>query len=272
MPVTPTPSASAEALAAPEPVIDASCEQLLNPDAVAAAFPSGVTAIDPAESLMAVDASIPATYALRSLGGIACEVNNGESYNSSMGGNAPYIGARVLVLPDAVSQWERFADYYGTDGEVGHYCATESVPLYCTTNELVDTTWVNVTVIGAATSESANALGTSAVAAIADAPAGAAPWAIPAGTTPLPANCETVVSADAVQTATGIATPLRSGTGGGGWSIEAAAYENWGSLWCVWNYSDSDLSVGVLATLPGGAWAWHEASELVSTPSTAGPS
>jgi len=70
-----------------------------------------------------------------------------------------------------------------------------------------------------------------------------------------------------VQSALGIDATVQASSGGGGWSLEAGARENWGGPHCYWAFLDSDAGVGSLATLPGGAWAWDEARTFLTLPS-----
>jgi len=140
------------------------------------------------------------------------------------------------------------------------------VPLYCTTDELVGTTWVEVIALGAATTDSADALGDAAVAAVSDAPVVAEPWTPPSETSALVTECVGIISNEAIQEATGQTVPLRSVAPAGGWSIDAGAEENWGGPRCAWQYENLDVGIGFLSTLPAGAWAWAEASEFLDSP------
>ncbi len=262
----PTPTATAEALRAPEPLLDLECGDILPSSAVSAAYPAGVTAIDPAESIMGADPIISPTYALQSLGGMACEYSNGESFSSSRGTNPAYVGVRALVLPNAVAQWEKFIGYYGADGE-GLRCSSAAGAMFCTFSSLVDGAWVSITAIGALSAETVDGLGAAAVAAISAADPGADPWTAPAGTAELPPDCAGIVPDSDVQALLGAPVATVSSLGGGGWSIESAALEDWGGPRCNWLYVDADLGVGSLNTLPGGAWAWALAAEFLTVPS-----
>jgi len=262
---SPTPTATAEALSAPQPVLDALCSDILPSSAVGAAYPGGVTEVDLAESIMGADPTISPTYAVQSLGGIACEYSNGEPFSAKRGSNPAYVGVRVVVLPNADSQWNKLIDYYGPDVE-GLNCS-ESEPLFCTFSGFVSGAWIDVTAIGAVSAATVDTLAADAVAAIGAAGKGAGPWAPPVGTTALPADCAGVVSDADVQALLGAPLPVVATLAAGGWSIEAAALENWGGPRCMWRYTDSDFGVGSLQTLPGGAWAWAEAAEFLTVPS-----
>lgn len=261
----PTPTPTADSLSAPAPLIDVPCAELVSAATLTSAFTTPVTAIDPAESLMGAYPTIAPTYAVRSLGGLTCEWNNGQPQSFTGGSSATYVGVRVIVLPNATSQWDRFIDYYGAEAE-GDYCASGGPTFYCSTDALVGSTWVEVIMFGAVSDVEASALGAEVVAGITAAGPGAELWAPPAGTAALPADCPGVVSDAAVQAALGLDVPIQAASGGGGWSIEAGARENWGGPGCFWAFLDADAGVGSLATLPGGAWAWDEAREFITLP------
>jgi hypothetical protein len=263
----PTPSPTLAPISAPAPVLDVDCAALVGDATLVGAFAVAVSSIDPAESMMAAYPAISPTYQVRSLGGITCEWSNGEPQSNTTGSNPAYVGARVMVLPNATSQWDRYLAYYGASA-AGDYCTDGGGSLYCTTDALVGSTWVEVTSVGASSDAAASALGAEVVAAITAAGPGADPWSPPADTAALPADCTGVIPDAAVQSALGIDVAVQASTGGGGWSLEAGARENWGGPHCYWAFLDADAGVGSLATLPGGAWAWAEAREFLAHPST----
>ncbi|MEQ1737249.1 MAG: hypothetical protein ABL886_12695, partial [Rhodoglobus sp.] len=253
-------------LAGPESVFGIGCDSLLSPASVAGALATPVSAIDAGVADMNSSLRISRTFAVESLGGLACEWNNGQPNDLYPGGTNPaYIGVQVLVLPNAGSQWARFEAYYSGSGAVGMSCATHLTPTYCELNQLVGTSWVQATISGASEATAA-ALGAEAVAAVSAAGPGAAPWAPPAGTLALPATCEGLVATATVQSALGVSTTLVASTDGGGWSLWAGARENWGGPRCNWLYEFSDSGVGFLASLPGGAWAWNEVRSAITFP------
>ena len=263
---TPTPSPTVAAISAPAPVFDVECGDLASEATLADALGASAISIDPAEATMGAYPAISPTYAVRSLGGITCEWSNGEPQSDTTGLNPAYVGTRALVLPNATSQWERYLAYYGPDAE-GDYCGAYEGPLHCTTDVLTGSTWVQLTTVGATSEAAASALGAEVVAAISGAGPGAAPWTPPAGTSALPADCPGVIPDAAVQSALGIDATVQASSGGGGWSLEAGARENWGGPHCYWAFLDSDAGVGSLATLPGGAWAGDEARTFLTLPS-----
>ena len=146
---TPTPAATAD-VSAPAPVIGASCTDLVSTSTLSTAFGS-VSPMNPAQAMMDAYPAIADVYSVRSLGGLACEWNNGQPQSDATGTNPAYVGLRVQALPNGESQFARYTDYYGTDG-AGHYCATSSAPLYCSINELVGSAWVEIVSYGASSS------------------------------------------------------------------------------------------------------------------------
>jgi hypothetical protein len=246
-------------------VLDLACAELASSGTIAGAVSAAVSSVDPAKTTMDAYPVLADTYPIRSLGGLACEWNNGQPQSGTTGLNPAYVGVRVLVLPNANSQWDRYVAYYGPT-IVGDYCAASSVPLFCTTDALVGSNWVDVRIVGASSSAGASALGAEVVSAVTSAGPGAAVWTPPAGTTTLPADCPGVVADATVQSALGLAVPVQASSGGGGWSIESGARENWGGPHCYWGFLDADDGVGSLATLPGGAWAWAEARTFITLP------
>ncbi len=204
----------------------------------------------------------------RALGGLACEWNNGESYSEKRGLNPAYVGFRIVILPDAASQWARYIDYYGADG-AGLYCFTApSGVIGCNANDLVTDRWVEITSYGTISEDAAAALHTIVLGAVAAAGPGAPPWTPPAGTLPLPTECAGLVPFGIVASAVGSTLPIESSVGGGGWSLRAGANVNAGVVSCSWTYGASDLSPGGIQSLGAGAWAWNEARPALTTPST----
>jgi len=266
---TPTPTPSEEAASAPEPVIDVSCAEMLPPSTVAAAFGDPLSIADAAHSTMAAGAAIVPAYVARSLGGLACEWNNGQTYSGSRGANPDYSGVRVVVLPDAGAQWDRYVEYYGTDG-LGLFCgaAVAPYPLGCESNDLVGSHWVETTIFDATSEAAAATLHSAILAAVGAAGPGAAAWTAPADTLALPSNCESLAPLSAVQSALGVASPVVAVGAAGGWSLPAGADVIAAVVSCSWLYSDADAGVGAFRALPAGSWAWAEALPVLALPST----
>jgi hypothetical protein len=260
----PTPTVT-KALA-PEPLLNLTCPAVISTATLSSSLPAPVTPVDPAQTAVRAYPVIPEIYALRSLGGLACEWSNGLPLSDRTGQNPGYIGVQVLVLPNASSQWEKFVAMYGSSGAVGAYCANTMRPLYCSTNRLTGTNWVEVTVYGANSEAAGTALGAEAVAAVAASTSGGAAWTPPLGTRALPSTCPGVIPDATVKSALGISVPVQASSGAGGWSLKAGAIMNWGGPHCYWALSDSDSGVGSLATVPGGAWAWAEARSFLTSP------
>lgn len=258
-----TPTPAEDVVTAPEPALDVDCSDLASTASVTSALGAGVASVDPAASTMGAYPVISPSYFVRSLGGLACEWSNGQPQSNRAGSNPAYVGARVLVLPNATSQWTRYVDYYGPEVE-DTFCSGG----YCSVDAYVGSTWVHVQMSGTTSDASAASLGAEIVSAIAAAGPGAAPWVVPADTAPLPADCLSLISDADVQASLGIGVPLVATTAAGGWSIEAGAEDNWQGPACHWSFLDADAGVGGLTTLVAGAWAWDEAREFLTVPST----
>jgi hypothetical protein len=197
-----------------------------------------------------------AQYSLRSLGGLACEWSNGLT--RSPDGTITLVGVEVMILPEGTSQYERWIAGY-LDGSPS--CRGE--PVYCDSNELIGTTWVSITAT-ATTGEGFADYAAEVRDRVTNAGSGAAPW-VPE-TTLGPGGCGGIIADAAMSTALGIDL-LGGPPHAGGWSIQAAADANFGTLQCIWYARDSDHPVSFLAALPGGAWAWKEAAPDLTNPS-----
>lgn len=271
---TPSPTSTPGPAVAlvPEPVLDATCADLLPAASIAATFPDALSEADAGHSSLAAPAAIVPAYVVRSLGGVACEWNNGQTYSSSRGTNLDYSGVRVMVLPDAATQWDRYVAYYGSDG-LGLFCGEvfPPYPLGCHGNDLVGDYWVETTIFDAASPEAASALHASILAVVGAAGPGADAWTPPADTLALPADCEVILPMSSVQSALGVADSLVATTAAGGWSLRAGADVNAAIVDCHWSYSDADAGVGGIRVLPAGLWAWNEALPALTIPAAPAP-
>jgi len=263
---TPTASASAAAALSPQPIIDLTCAELLADSAVAAQFAVPVVPADAAISMMTASRyGMASAYFVRSLGGLACEWNNGESYSSYRGYNPAYVGYRVVVLPDAASQWAKYLRYYGPE-HGGHYCGSLlSGVLSCSSNDLAGDLWVEIETYGVTSDAAATALRTSVIDGVSAAAPVAQVWEPPAGTLPLPTDCEGLVPFSTVASALGTSASLFADSASGGWSLMAGATENAGVGGCLWGSADWEAPGGI-RSLAGGAWAWNEARPALTTP------
>ena len=265
---TPTATATAEPVATgPEPIIDMTCDELLPDATIAAGFAAPLAPANAAVSMMNERSYRMAhAFLARSLGGLACDWNNGEINVSSRGTNPAYVGHRVVILPDAASQWARFIDYYGPEAG-GHSCAVpvSPFPLSCSSDDLVGDIWVEMETQGAVSEAAAAALRTRVLEGIAAAGPGAPRWTPPAGTLPLPTDCEGLVPFSTVASALGTSASLFADSASGGWSLMAGATENAGVGGCLWGFPDWE-GLGGIRSLAGGAWAWNEARPALTTP------
>lgn len=262
----PAPTPTIEPVSIPLPVLDIECADLASAASIAATFPVAVAVMDASNAIMDAYPVIPKTYHLRSLGGLACEWNNGEPQSSNTGTNPDYVGMRVLVLPNAGEQWVRYENYYGA-GADSIYCSDGALAsITCSTNRLVGTNWVDVTVTGPSSADLGRSLSAEILASVGAAGPGADPWVVPADTAPLPSECTEIISDADVQTALALGVAVQTNYAAGGWSLSAAASQDWGGPYCYWAYLGADAGVGALNTLRGGAWAWDEARAFITVP------
>lgn len=271
---TPTPSASVEPDAGPHPVIGVTCDQLVPAAVISASIP-GIVSADPVASQLGAYLRIAPlgayppiaeAHIVRSLGGIACEWNNGESYSSKVGSNPAYVGVRIQILPNATSQWEKYERIYDASYG-GFYCTLPN----CRTNALVGTNWIEALIIGVSTQPAAQAISDSALAALAAAGPGAPAWSAPSGTIAIGPACTDTLSETVVGLLFGVGVPLVAGNDGGGWSLGAGAGENALMPTCYYSYENEMAGVGSLRGLPAGGWAWQETRPLLTSPSVPEP-
>ena len=266
----PTPTPTIEPVSVPMPVLDIECADLASTASIAGTFTTAVSVTDPSNTMMDAYPVIPKSYHVRSLGGLACEWNNGEPQSTATGTNPDYVGVRVLVLPNATDQWARYVDYYGDDAG-GIYCSPASDPVSCSTDQISGTNWVDITIAGASSEATATALFDEILSAVDAAGPGADAWVVPAETAPLPTECPGIISDADAQAAFALDVPVQAAYAAGGWSLGAAASEDWGGPYCYWAFLGADAGVGALNTLRGGAWAWQEARAFITVPSVPQP-
>jgi hypothetical protein len=175
-----------------------------------------------------------------------------------------YRFVRVDILPNAASAFDFYATQY--HGTVGVSCSSQLGSPTCLDQELVGTTWVGVLSFGTVDADAGTALAREVVSAVSSAGPGAAPWSIPPTTRQLPAMCDGLITADAVQSIAGVGSHVVIGSNGRDeeYSIDDASLAAWGSQQCYWRVSDQDLYLGAVLTLPGGAWGWEEALPTIS--------
>lgn len=265
MPVpTSTPTPSPTMTSTPEPSAEAWCSGILDSSAVLAAFGAGLQERDPAISEMAAIGGIPGAFAIRQLGGTACEISNGEPYSEKSGFNSAYVGVRVEVLPAATAQWDRYVDYYGSGVTT---CGDGGYPGYCKIDALASDAWISMEIINAASTASATALAQSAIDLV-EAGAGVGTRStIGDDVRQLPDECSGLISDASVKDTLELSTPVRSVRPAGGWSIGSAAKEEWGGPECSWLYEDGDVGVGSVTTLAGGLSVWPDVLGQLTQPS-----
>lgn len=247
---------------APQPVLDLTCDDLAT-GSLSLLLPADGdrTPRDGGARVTNDVRSLGGQYSVRSAGGLACEWSNGQTVGPD--GTPALVGVEIMILPNGTSQFERWIEYY-QDGAAS--CRDTS--LYCDSNELVGATWVTITASGTSGDAFASYV-TEVRDLVASAGPGAELWTPPTALSG--STCDGIVTAPAVASALGLDVGLRTEGPHGGWSIQAAADENFGTIRCGWFFLDSDLAVGFLTALPGGAWAWDQAAGALTNPSTPAP-
>ncbi|MCU1407524.1 MAG: hypothetical protein JWQ43_3827 [Glaciihabitans sp.] len=273
---TPT---TAPADSAPTPRLNIGCTDLGTPATFASLLTTPVTVGNPTTTALATQPTIPAAYPVRSLGGLVCEWSNGRPISGTAGEDTGYVGAQVSILPDATATWQQFVSTYLVVDNVQVYC-TNAAPVFCSLNTLINGYWVEATLTGLTVADPTNDAAVQAAAksyfdtvitTVTGATAPSLAWQPPAGTLPLPATCDELVTPAQVQTALGVPEPVFTTTGGGGWSQSSAAFHTAGILPCTWVLGNADIGVGSLSWLSGGSWAALDATATPSVPQGAQP-
>lgn len=255
-----TPSALVTGRAAdtaePQPGLDIDCAGLVNPAALAAAFPAGVRSVDPLVTQGGFGPDIEDAIMLQAAGGIDCEWNNGLPFSQGAEDVSRYAGLRLSVLPRATSQWALYDAERGAAGE-GFQCNTTAPPLICSSEQLIGTTWVSMTLEGVGGQPEARSLATSIGSAVTAARPGAARWTPPSGTKTF-GGCAQLLTPAQVASDLGVtAVPMQlNAEPAGGWSIAAAARAQVDAIGCLFQYPGNDSVVGQVNWLRGGAWAY----------------
>lgn len=270
------PSPAATPSSSPSPAIspvsmppasrfDGTCSDLATPASLAAVLRGPVAVHDPAVSDLASDPILPDLYTIRQVGGMVCEWTNGVIQGGRSGLLYDYIGARVDILPDAASQWTRYADYYEPATNRDEHCQPIDT-FACTLDAYVNGFWVHSYIQGLTGIVSSEAELMAVADRFFDAVLTRVTASSTSGTLPaldpailrLPADCDSLVTPAQVQAAIATATPLVSGRPFGGWSLGAGARENAGDGNCHWGPADADVAIGTLDWIPGGGWAVDE--------------
>jgi len=265
-PSTPTALVTGRAAdtAEPQPALDIDCAGLVDPAALAAAFPAGVRSVDPLVTQGGFGPDIENSIVLQAAGGIGCEWNNGLPFSQGPEEPSRYAGLRLSVLPYATSQWALYDAERGSAGE-GFQCNTTTTPLICWSDQLVGTTWVSMTLEGVSGTSVARSLATSIDSAVTAARPGAARWTPPSGTKTF-GDCTQLLTPAQVATDLGVtAVPMQlNAQPAGGWSIDAAAEAQVDAIGCLFQYPDNDSIVGQVNWLRGGAWAYDRGIAAVA--------
>jgi len=182
------------------------------------------------------------------------------------GSDPDYIGFAVSVAPVTEQQWSLFRDYYEVKKNRQSYCFTDT-GFFCAADIFAgDAWWIEVqatgmdTVSAKALTKTFNGVVDGLVASVTGATESGTPWSAPEGTIAL-GGCDSILSPKAASTAIGGA-PVEILNPEGGVSLDSTARTELEALWCLYPITDTDDAVGTLTWLPGGEWAWNEASQF----------
>lgn len=268
-----TPSATPVPSDAPSPVTELGldCAGLLDA-ATAASVDASWLPRDPYERA----AALPADYAIAQEGGLACEWNDGSPTDGKNdpapgtddGSGTALSGLRVEVLPHATDDWPRFTEIYGEDTAANCFLPQGSPQASCTSDQLVDETWVSLSLRnftppeGAALEEVLDVVRDEVLAAVTSATIVDEPWELggplPTWTCVADASLERAVlpgAEDAV-----VVLP------GGGWSLYASAWQRAAASLCTTDPDGGGEVVATESALTGGAWALRQRLEFGHVP------
>ena len=276
----PTPSGSASTptdlvtgaaadTSVPQPILDLDCARLFALPAFAAAY-GAADVLHPVDVLGSEGFNtnlIPDADVIQTLGGLSCDWSAGPPTSVDGDLSAP-VEVTLAVLPNAATQWARYDTSYGAASE-GVHCYAPGA-LNCWSDQLVGTNWVEIYMYGVGGEPEADTLAAAINAAVSSAGPGAAAWTVPHGTKTF-GDCSQLLTPAQVATDLGVTvTTIAFTTGEGGWSIQEAARANADAVGCLFQYADSDNTVGQVTWLRGGAWA-HDAAIAASNPGWGAP-
>ena len=256
-PVSATPTPTATAAAQPLSRLDLTCEDLADTEMIELVFGKKLDSVDPLEHAFSESAAMFYGYPELQQGGILCLWQNGVDESSD-----DYVSVNVDVLPDAKEQY----DNYATESYLVEPTCSNG---YCSSNTLVDDTWVQVFLTGVPDQELEGAPLPAEVVALINNIAGVIQGAgapIPAAElTPAPdaRDCATIIDADVVASATGILEPLTTfNTADGpqvGMSFDADGNALISS--CAVAFNDGNIALQPLGALflPDAEWAMRAA-------------
>lgn len=263
-----TPAATVTGAAAdtsvPQPILDLDCARLFALPAFAAAY-GAADVLHPVDVLAGQgndSSNIPDADVIQTLGGISCDWSAGAPTSVDGDGSA-MVEVTLAILPNAATQWARFASTYGAGG-TGVHCYAPGA-LNCWSDQLVGTNWVELYMYGVGGEPEADALAAAIATAVSSAGPGAPTWTPPSGTKTF-GDCTQLLTPAQVATDLGVTgTTIVFTNGDGGWSIQAAARENANAVGCLLQYADEDNIAGQVTWLRGGSWA-HDAAIAASNP------
>ena len=255
---------------------DLDCDSLASTATVAAFISEPIEKQDPLGNYSEQSPELPRLTFIEAMGGLVCDWSNGTSSFSASGiPGPPYVGASVMILPEADAQFAKFQAVQRPTTEL--QCSASGQG--CVFDVLVNGYWLSVQMQGVVfndttsdapptlVSEFINAIDSLVSALAVPAPR----WSPPTGTVALGTDCESIISASEVQSALALTDEPSVERPGGGWSIWAGATVESGGGRCSWSTSDGGVYYGGISWLPAGAWAAEKQLPGTTIPSAVSP-
>jgi hypothetical protein len=264
---TPSPTATAAVIEVPLPSIDVRCDDLLTDVVLNTLFAAPIATVDPAETITDADHLIPYTYAVQQIGGVACELSNGEPQSEKTGSNANYRGILLTLVPIEGASTSSIANYPGgfvnCFDDTGISCSSESFD--------AGGWWLSISVGNAdnvgspkAAQGALTAIIDSVVAAVDAAPASGATWQQPVGTLEVPTDCDQFITASTLADNLDLAKSIEISAPFGPGSADSFSRTALDAMWCNYLIKNTFSGEGALYWLPGGEWAWQQQSGFES--------
>ena len=270
-PVTQAPTTSrAPDVAAPTSRVALDCSELVSLGDLGRMFTDPMQAVNPAGPELAAGSGIPATYFVRSAGGVDCSWSNGKTNNG--GATIAAETATVTVLPDAAADWAKYRAKYHLRSDRDAFCSGDSSTAACYLEALVNGYWITADFENVAAKVTGGTAPVPAVVRPVFAAAAAKLGRLPASTgTPSPATtpvgCDRYLTPGQAKSAIGTTATLEFGGTGDTWSVEAAALRRSGAPLCTLTPVGADQGYGYVAILPDGAWGAADALSVTGAKS-----
>lgn len=252
-------------LSAPEPLLLATCSELVDDAAINALTDTVMKRYEPWEE--GYDSSgygIRYIYTLRQAQATLCGWSDSDGTP-----NNEYSSFDIAILPHGESAWAKYAEAYRIDGDHQLLCHGDPDQLQsCSWEGLSDGYWLSIRHSGMkyfgsnkATLDAFTPVVRSVKQAVAESETGEV-WVVPSDTLAIENDCPSLLTEDVISTAFELKSSkvgfYDGGIGGTGLEFEAASMIGAGQ--CLWSFKGMSGDYGnAITMLPGGQWAWDEA-------------